>query len=86
MYETSVLYPMVEELLAPDDRQTFWLEVEFISLLEKTEILRKMSMLDSIVTLSQRLDKRVKQIRLGFAGGSTRAMPVHLQRRQMPAS
>jgi len=70
---------MVEELLTPNDGQAIFFEVQLISLLEETEVLRKISMLDSIVTLSQFLDKRVKQRHLSRR--STRAMPVHLQAR-----
>jgi len=42
---------MVEELLTPNDSQVLWPKIEMISLLEKTEVLRQVSMLDGIAAL-----------------------------------
>jgi hypothetical protein len=49
----------VEELLTPNDTQLLWLEIKFVTLLQKTEVLRQISILDGFVTLLQLLDKRI---------------------------
>jgi len=74
---------MVEELLTPNDSQVLWPKIEMISLLEKTEVLRQVSMLDGIAALLQCLDKRVDWMLLIGGGSSARAMSVHLQLRRI---
>jgi hypothetical protein len=83
MEGTNVLHAMVEELLTPNDSQVLWLEVKIISLLEETEVLGQISLLDGIMTLLQLFGKRIKYSQLVLGGGSARAMSVHLQLRQM---